>query len=287
MPVANGASAAPANNSAMLKQRIITAVLLIPPVVAAVLWLPTSILGLLLTLAAALAAWEWAALCGLGSRGRAFFSGLIAVVILAGFYYLPLPWLAGLIIASLIFWMLGVLAVIVCERGGLQRRPASPFMWLIGFMILVPAWLGLLALHDIGGAYWVLSLFVLIWGADSAAYFSGRRWGRRRLAAHVSPGKTLAGLAGAVACGLLLGLVIAAFWQAGWNLTLGLLLLTVVTVLASVLGDLIESLFKRLAGVKDSGSLLPGHGGLLDRIDSLTAATPVFVAGLWLFGVIK
>lgn len=287
MPAANGVLAVPANNSVMLKQRIITAVLLILAVVAAVLWLPTVILSLPLALAAALAAWEWAGLSDLANRGRLGFSAFIVAVILAGFYYLTPPWLIGLLIASLFFWTLALLAVIVCERGGLRQRPAPLFMWLIGFMILVPAWLGLLALHDIGGAYWVLCLFVLIWVADSAAYFSGRRWGRRRLAAYVSPGKTLAGLAGAIICSLLLMIIIAAFWQPGWSLALGVLLLVAVTVLASVLGDLIESLFKRLAGAKDSGSLLPGHGGLLDRVDSLTAATPVFVAGLWMLGVIK
>ncbi|MDZ7736438.1 MAG: phosphatidate cytidylyltransferase [Gammaproteobacteria bacterium] len=140
-----------------------------------------------------------------------------------------------------------------------------------------------------GGEYWVLFLFVLIWCADSAAYFAGRSWGRHKLAAMVSPGKTLEGLGGALAAALVLVLVaaFAAPLVDRDGLVIGLAVLALVTVLMSVLGDLAESLFKRLAGVKDSGSILPGHGGILDRIDSLTAAVPTFVAGLWWLGVVK
>jgi phosphatidate cytidylyltransferase len=130
----------------------------------------------------------------------------------------------------------------------------------------------------------VLTLLVLIWIADSGAYFAGRRWGRRKLAPVVSPGKTREGVYGALAGGLAWG------GLAGWWLGLsagraaGLVALCLATVLASVVGDLQESLLKRRRGLKDSGRLLPGHGGVLDRIDSLTAGAPVFAVGLGLLG---
>jgi phosphatidate cytidylyltransferase len=129
----------------------------------------------------------------------------------------------------------------------------------------------------------VLFLLVLIWIADSGAYFAGRRWGRRKLAPLVSPGKTREGAYGALAGGLLWGGVLAALYGVSVPQQGGLVLLCLLTVVASIVGDLYESLSKRERGVKDSGSLLPGHGGILDRIDSLTAAAPVFALGLHLF----
>jgi phosphatidate cytidylyltransferase len=126
---------------------------------------------------------------------------------------------------------------------------------------------------------------VLIWIADTAAYFTGKAWGRRKLASRVSPGKSCEGVLGALAATSVFS-VIGAFWV-GFDPGEAVLFLLVcnVTVCFSVVGDLVESLFKREAGLKDSGSILPGHGGILDRIDSLTAAGPVFVLGLILMGV--
>jgi phosphatidate cytidylyltransferase len=121
---------------------------------------------------------------------------------------------------------------------------------------------------------------ILIWVADSGAYFVGRQWGKNKLAPRVSPGKTIEGLLGALAGGLIWGYAGMVWFEpkSGWLFVA----LCFVTVLFSVLGDLVESLFKRNAGVKDSGQLLPGHGGVLDRLDSLTSAAPVFVLGLML-----
>lgn len=276
----------------MLKQRIITAVLLIVPLVAAVLWLPQHWFALLLGVVVALAAWEWAGLAGIPrTTGRAVYAACIAALLLAVWQLLTTVAAMTVIWLSLAAWLAVLVAVISYERGWLVRRfPSSP-MWIIGGLILVPAWFGLVMLRDsaAGGEYWVLFLFVLIWCADSAAYFAGRSWGRHKLAAMVSPGKTLEGLGGALAAALVL-ILVAAFTAplaVRDGLVIGLAVLALVTVLMSVLGDLAESLFKRLAGVKDSGGILPGHGGILDRIDSLTAAVPTFVAGLWWLGVVK
>lgn len=273
----------------MLKHRILTAAALIIPLVAAVLWLPDNLFALLLGLVVLLAAWEWAVIAGLQALAmRVTYVGLMAVALMA-MYHLPVWGIRIVVWTSLGVWLGALATVISYERGWLLRRPGAVVMGIIGGLILLPAWLGLVRLRSGAdeGSYWVLFLFVLIWCADSAAYFTGRRWGRHKLAAAVSPGKTLEGLAGALTVGLLLIFVMLATapLAASQGVAAGLIVLALVTVLVSVLGDLLESLCKRLAGLKDSGHMLPGHGGVLDRIDSLTAAAPVFLAGLWWLGV--
>jgi len=154
--------------------------------------------------------------------------------------------------------------------------------------VLLTAWVSIVSLHRSGsqGPVLVLYLFVLIWVADSGAYFAGRAFGRRKLSPFVSPGKTWAGVAGAVSGAVVSAVVLSASGVAG-PLPLGALLgVSVVVTLISIGGDLWESRLKREAGVKDSGTLLPGHGGMLDRIDSLLAAAPVFAFGLGLIGAV-
>jgi phosphatidate cytidylyltransferase len=133
------------------------------------------------------------------------------------------------------------------------------------------------------GPLWLLFALLLIWAADSGAYFAGVRFGRRKLAPRISPGKSWEGLFGGLAAAMLLSAAMLHWLGLGWAQLPELLLLTVVIVLVSVVGDLFESLLKRHAGAKDSSQLIPGHGGVLDRIDSLLAALPVFVLGkIWL-----
>ena len=184
---------------------------------------------------------------------------------------------------SLLWWGAAVVLVIRSQDG----RKFNPGLLLqagIGMLVLVPAWVALVALHahsEFRGPVLVACLFIMIWSADTGAYYTGKRWGRRKLALHISPGKTLEGLFGAFGFGLAAALVCAVLLLQMTLIELALFLLVCSgTIAMSVIGDLTESMMKRSRGVKDSGELLPGHGGALDRIDSLTAAAPVFFAGV-------
>jgi phosphatidate cytidylyltransferase len=148
--------------------------------------------------------------------------------------------------------------------------------------VLVPAWYAVSALRGgENGLTLLLMLLVLVWGADIGAYVAGKTWGRRKLLPAVSPGKTLEGAAGGLVACVLTGFGFAVWLELSLLASVTLMLLSLLTGMVSVLGDLLESMLKRERGIKDSGQLLPGHGGVLDRIDSLTAAAPVFFAGLY------
>jgi phosphatidate cytidylyltransferase len=154
---------------------------------------------------------------------------------------------------------------------------------VIGLLILLPAWQGLVYIKHMALGNWlIMAVMVLVWGADIGAYFSGRAFGKRKLAPAVSPGKSWEGVYGGLALTLLITLVVGVVREWETKQILVALIGAAVVVLISVVGDLTESMFKRQAGIKDSSNLLPGHGGVLDRIDSLTAAIPVFAVLLWM-----
>ena len=154
----------------------------------------------------------------------------------------------------------------------------------MGLVVLIPAWLSLILLHERrpDGVGLVVFLLVLVWIADSSAYFAGRHWGRNKLCPEISPGKTREGVYGAMSATVLFAFAYAIITKMQAIETLIFLVICLATVTISVIGDLTVSLIKRKVRLKDSGSLLPGHGGIMDRIDSLTAAGPVFLAGMWL-----
>lgn len=155
---------------------------------------------------------------------------------------------------------------------------------IAGVLILLPAWYCLVQLQALEpqGKELVLFVMLLVWTADIGAYFSGRRWGRRKLASRVSPGKSWEGVLGGMTAALLLGIVYTLYAYDDNQERLLFMFICFITVSGSILGDLMESLAKRQADIKDSGSILPGHGGVLDRIDSLTAALPLFFCAIWL-----
>jgi phosphatidate cytidylyltransferase len=220
------------------------------------------------------AAWEWAALCpALAGARRGWLLAVLALA-LAGLCVLPAGLTAPLLGAALVWWAVAF--------GLVLRYPALP-VWmnrplpqgLIIVLALGAAWLALAHLAD-GRRPLLLLCLALVWTADSAAYVVGRRLGKRRLCPQISPGKTVEGLIGGLAGAALAGFVAGALWRLDGGAIAALTALTAICAGVSVVGDLTESLFKRRAGAKDSGHLLPGHGGVLDRIDALIAAAPLF-----------
>jgi phosphatidate cytidylyltransferase len=265
----------------MLKQRIVTALLMALPVLAMLLWAPPSSTIVLFTLVLLLGAWEWSSFLGVTQAvARAAYVVLIGIAI-AGcwFYLLPRVSLEHLLLVVLAWWLLALMWI-----AGRPEFVSGLLAGIAGVLVLAPAWLSLalLQLRLVHGPQWVLFLFLLVVSADIGGFFFGRKFGRTKLAPRVSPGKTWEGAVG----GLVLATLVAgagAYWFAVPVITF--VLLCVATVIMSVVGDLTESLFKRHAGLKDSSTLLPGHGGVLDRIDSVTAAAPVFLYGLIYLGV--
>jgi phosphatidate cytidylyltransferase len=268
----------------VLRQRLITAFILAPLTVGAVLFLPTVVVGGLLALVISVGAWEWSALVHLqGVKWRLLYV-IVVLLLLAGSYYLSL---VGVAVVGLVWWI----GCTIVLKGWAYKSPSQASLLsmpipglLAGILVLVPAWRATVGLHALPlvGPAMVLFLFVLVWLADSAAYLVGRRFGHTPLAPALSPGKTWEGLYGALAVGSLFSLIGGGVFAFSGSIWWGFVGLGLVTLLASVVGDLLESLFKRLAAVKDSGHLLPGHGGVLDRVDSLTAAAPIFALGIWL-----
>lgn len=271
----------------MLLRRILTALTLIPLVVAGVLYLPDSYLALILAVVVLLGGWEWTRLAMVESVvGRVLFLGLLGLLLVAGWLLLlEMPWSTLWVSSIASLWWLLVTLMLIRYRPG-SAMAASPLKLLYGVMVLFPPWFSLLAIHRLpeDGPLLVLFIMVLIWVADTGAYFSGRRFGRVKLAPHISPGKTREGVYGALLGAVLCGLLLYQLRPQTGALAL-LILFCLLLALVSVVGDLFESLLKRQAGLKDSGQLLPGHGGMLDRIDSLTAAAPVYLLGLLLLRV--
>ncbi len=272
----------------MLRQRLLTAAVLIAGIVYAVLALETRWLAVIFSVVTVLGAYEWAQLMNLKTLPARL---LYAVGIAA---LLWLCWLAVLHDAAVlgIFIMVGgawwLLATLWLSRPQLGAEASYTSLAMkagAGGFTLVPTWAALLALHAQAphGIYRLLFLLTLIWVADTAAYFTGKRWGSAKLAPRISPGKTRVGVYGALLAAAVYGFFAATALGVPGSGRVAFAALCIVTALFSVVGDLFESLFKRQHGVKDSGTLIPGHGGVLDRIDSLTAAAPIFVLGLrWL-----
>ncbi len=269
----------------MLASRLLTALVLVPLVFLAVLKLPEPGFAFLLGAVVLGGAWELTRLAGLTSPSQSALAVALTAGVLGALYPLRQTSLAEMALLLLAAWW--TVNLVAMLSGRVQPRSRSGLLLprlLLGLLFLAGAWLALVRLRGLpGGAGLVLSFLVLIWVADSAAYFAGRRFGRRKLAPAISPGKTVEGAMGALTGAALFALLCgyAGWVPLSWPAAVGLY---VATAAVSIGGDLWESLLKRERGVKDSGHLLPGHGGVLDRIDSQIAAAPLFLTGIWLLG---
>jgi phosphatidate cytidylyltransferase len=267
----------------MLKLRLITAFILIPLVLLAVFILPLPYFMGLCTIVSLLTAWEFAPLVGWDKKSwRLLYTAIVLASIVL---ILSLPSELPVLIGFFLWILIAIGLVIICVKSFVPQIPK----WLLGItgvLILLSFWGALVILRMT--PWLLLWLFLLVWTADSAAYFGGRLWGKHPLAPLLSPKKTMEGFYCALVIVLLLSLGASYFFPHSNYSVLKCMLTGFITFLAAVIGDLFESFLKRQSNVKDSGQLLPGHGGLFDRIDSLLAAAPVFLicvlsSGLYVF----
>ena len=278
----------------MLIKRILTTSVLASLIALAVFKLPMEYFSLVIGLITLIAAWEWSNLAGVTSPVKRVFFLLFLILPMLGIQFWTqilelvaqtVDWpdvrdysgiLEWLVIPPVLFWILVMILIRNTPTGVLNLTLKTRYKVLLGWFILLSAWMFLSRLRAFYGTEMTMYFLILIWAADISAYFAGKKWGTTKLAPEISPGKTVAGMYGALNSGLVCAVVLSLIY--GFNLMIAsdFVLLSVLTVLISIYGDLFVSVVKRQRGVKDSGSLLPGHGGVLDRIDSLIAAIPFF-----------
>jgi phosphatidate cytidylyltransferase len=263
----------------MLKQRIITAAILIPLFLFMLFQLPLIGFSLLTGLLVFWAATEWSRLMGVKTYWRRFIFPVLVSFVLIGAYFLPVSFY--ILYMALVWWVCALFLILFYPKLSSVWGRSITLRGIMGLLVLVPCWLAINYVRYAGnGAYILLYLFLIIWGADIGAYFVGRKWGRHKMAPVVSPGKSWEGLLGALIVTIILVTPVVYWYHMSYIHLMAAFILSILTVLFSVVGDLFESMLKRNVGLKDSGNVLPGHGGILDRIDSLTAAAPIFVLGL-------
>ena len=265
----------------MLKQRVLTAVVLAAVFVGVLFLFPPVVFAFFVAAVMIVAAWEWANLCHLiRLPSRVAYVAVIAVTTLVLLALHELTYwveLEQILIFSCVWWAVALLLI--------QGYPSSVVLWRsvwvrmeMGGCVLIPALLSLIHLRNSPSGHWlIVAVVLLVAAADIGAYFAGRRFGRRKLATNVSPGKSWEGVAGGILAVSLLAAAFAVLRNQPLSLVLAIAL---PAALVSVVGDLLESMLKRFRGIKDSGNVLPGHGGVLDRIDGLVAAVPVFTLAM-------
>lgn len=278
----------------MLKQRIITALVLAPAAILAILFLSVDAFQLVVAIVMGLGAYEWGNMSGLIQRRmKLVFTIIISAICVGLSLWVPASqiWQQGqlhdvffwiLALASL-WWAYSLIMVIIYPNASAFWQQSHLIRNLFGVFTLVPTYVAIVTLRsslfDVDSFYGASLIFYvlgIVWAADVGAFFVGVKFGRTKLRPNVSPGKTYEGFAGGVAASLAIIAFAALHYQVEAKAITLHIAIGVVTVAVSALGDLNESMFKRCAGIKDSGRILPGHGGILDRIDSLTAAFPVF-----------
>ena len=274
----------------MLKTRVITALVLLAVLLPILFLLPAIYIGIFFLVALLAGAWEWSRLLAPDAKRSAYLYALFSLAIILFLLGMQnVSWQFSLLLLAVIFWFF-IAPFILAKGMNLSLQKLRPFYVLLGFILLPATWFALVFLRELGLVF-LLSSMALVWVADIGAYFVGKAFGKRKLAVQISPGKSVEGAVGglvlcyvyALACVFFLPFESTLF--GAWAIRFGwipmFLMVTVLTVF-SIFGDLFESQLKRLAGVKDSSHLLPGHGGVLDRVDALIPTMPIaaLLAGL-------
>ncbi len=271
-----------------MKQRVITALLVTPFAIGVILLLPTIAFAALIEVLCLVALWEWTRLSGMRSRPwRCVLVGLAGVLMIALWCWRGGWFWWTLIGVGAIWWLFAIVWLRHFSFAAAPTRENTVLKLVGGAFAVLPAWTAMMQLHGAqsGLHTWALYALMLVWAADTFAYLAGSRWGRTKLAPQISPGKTIAGVYGALAGSSVIAIV------GGWllgvrdTILLPLVVLGLIAVVFSIVGDLFESLVKRHAGVKDSGALFPGHGGVFDRLDAVFAALPIFALGKAVLGL--
>jgi len=279
----------------LLKQRIITALILAPLAILAIFYMSLDNFSALIMAVMAIGAWEWGPLMGFkNKRRRLAFVGTTIILIVGIWYTFPLSqlwtneaelqiYIQYILWLAVAWWLLSATLTFLYPKYSKFWASHRSVRGVFGWLTLIPTWLAFVVIRSndysndpYHGAQLIMFLFLMVWSADIGAYFVGKSIGKHKLMPNVSPGKTMEGFIGGVIFACLL--VSYAGYLLEWEQQQFLLVIAVTAIITtiSVLGDLNESMFKRQAGIKDSGSILPGHGGILDRIDSLTATAPIY-----------
>lgn len=267
-----------------MKTRILTALIAIPFALGVVFYLPNEGFALFTIAILGLGAWEWSAFLRVSTVGRCFYLAVLLAAFVGIWCQMENPdVLLWTLHVAAVWWLIATLWVMVFPAGFGQGNPNKLMVATTGILVLVPTFVAMVALQGRAdnGPWQLMVVVAMMWAADSGAYFAGRFLGKHKLAPKVSPGKTWEGAIGGMLAGLLL-VVVGALWVYGlqgdalWAFGL----LGALIIALSIIGDLTESMFKRATDIKDSGSLFPGHGGIMDRLDSLTAAAPCYLLGL-------
>ncbi|NVD07318.1 CDP-diglyceride synthetase [Vibrio sp. JPW-9-11-11] len=280
-----------------MKQRIITALILAPLVIVGIFKLSLPLFVLAVAAVTVIGFWEWTQFVSASSRITALIPTL--TISAASLWLVPFDAFslnqvqnAHFVILAIgcLWWLVASGLAITYPKSSSLWQPSNWLRYGFGILTLLPFFWSVIMLRAEGidgdayhGARLVLYVCLIVWAADSGAYFAGKSLGKRKMAPSVSPNKTIEGLVGGMITALIIGWATAQWFDIQFTSLWAMIVITLATVVISVLGDLVESMFKRVAGIKDSSNIIPGHGGVLDRIDSLTAAFPVFAFLYFIF----
>ena len=276
----------------MTRTRVLAALTMAPFAIAAVLFLPTPWIVALAAVMFLAGLWEWLRLADIDDTLARTVLLVVNLMLMVALVWASRSESGGslvlfqlMVVLGVIWWLLSMIWLKHYDFASDHDTHARVFKLAGGTLAVIPAWCALAVIHagQPHGHRWLLIALAIVWAADSGAYFAGRRFGKRKLSPRISPNKTVEGMAGGAIAGIAVALIGAPFAGASVAQLPAVALVAAIAVGFSVVGDLFESLLKRHVGAKDSGDLIPGHGGILDRIDGVLAALPVFALGkAWL-----